>query len=143
MIDGVIFTALPKIDTKGGNVLHAMKEGDPGFSGFGEAYFSYINSGSIKGWKLHNKMVLNLVVPLGIIRFVIFDNRKHSKTNGKFAEYVLSSQNYGRLTVPSGLWLGFQGLYDYDSLLLNIANICHDPAESVSKKIDEINYDWN
>ena len=142
MIDGVLFTPLSIIEAQGGDVLHAMKSVDPGFSGFGEVYFSSIKPGSIKGWKLHSEMVLNIVVPVGVIRFVIFDDRKKSKTRGSFGEYVLSQKNYGRLTVPSGLWLGFQGLDDQESLLLNIANIHHDPAESILKELDEIDYDW-
>ena len=44
MIEGVIFTPLSIIDTEGGDVLHAMKSGDPGFFGFGESYFSTIES---------------------------------------------------------------------------------------------------
>ena len=53
MIEGVIFTPLSIIETEGGNVLHAMKASDVGFSSFGESYFSIIESGVVKGWKLH------------------------------------------------------------------------------------------
>jgi dTDP-4-dehydrorhamnose 3,5-epimerase len=143
MIDGVIFTPLSIIDTKGGDVLHAMKSGDPGFFGFGESYFSIIESNAIKGWKLHHEMVLNLIVPVGSVRFVIFDNRESSKTEGSFGDFVLSPRNYGRLTVPPNLWVGFQGIDLQDSLILNIASIPHDPNESESRKLSEIGYDWN
>ena len=143
MIDGVIFTPLSIIDTKGGDVLHAMKSGDPGFFGFGESYFSTIESDAIKGWKFHHEMVLNLVVPVGCVRFVIFDNRKGSKTEGRFGDFVLSRKNYGRLTVPPKLWVGFQGIDVQDSLLLNIASIPHDSDESISRELNEIDYDWN
>ena len=142
MIEGVIFTPLYIVDTEGGDVLHAMKSSDPGFSGFGEAYFSTVESNAIKGWKLHREMVLNLVVPKGAVRFVIFDDRVNSKTEGKFGEFVLSRRNYGRLTVPPKLWLGFQGVDAQDSLLLNIANIPHDPNEVACKALDEIDYNW-
>ena len=143
MIDGVIFTPLSIIDVEGGNVLHAMKASDPGFSGFGESYFSIIEPRTIKGWKLHREMVLNLVVPVGSVRFVIFDSRVDSKTEGKFSVYVLSRINYGRLTVPPKLWVGFQGIDEQDSLLLNIANIPHDPNEVEHKAKEEIVFDWN
>ena len=143
MIDGVIFTPLSIIDTKGGVVLHAMKSCDPGFFGFGESYFSTIESNAIRGWKLHHEMVLNLIVPVGSVRFVIFDNRVDSRTEGKFGDFVLSPSNYGRLTVPPNLWVGFQGIDLQDSLILNIASIPHDPNESESRKLSEIGYDWN
>ena len=60
MIEGVMFTPLYIVDTEGGDVLHAMKSSDSGYSGFGEAYFSTVESNAIKGWKLHREMVMNL-----------------------------------------------------------------------------------
>ena len=143
MIGGIIFTPLSIIDTEGGDVLHAMKLGDYGFSGFGETYFSTIKSGAIKGWKLHHEMVLNIVVPVGTVRFVIFDERVGSDTAGEFSTIELSRKNYGRLTVPPKLWLGFQGIDKQDSLLLNIASIPHDPDEIERLTLDKINYDWS
>jgi dTDP-4-dehydrorhamnose 3,5-epimerase len=143
MIDGVIFTPLPIINTVGGDVLHGMKESDEGFHRFGEAYFSTIKSGAIKGWKLHQEMVLNLVVPEGSVGFVIFDDRDSSKTAGEFSEILLSRKIYGRLTVPPKLWVGFKGVSEKDSLLLNIANIPHDKNEVEHRALDEIDYDWS
>jgi len=142
MIDGVVFTSLSIIDTKGGDVLHAMKLSDVGFSGFGECYFSTIESGAIKGWKLHREMVLNLVVPIGSVRFVIFDDREDSEPICQFSDFVLSRNNYGRLTVPEKLWVGFQGVDEQDSLILNIASIPHCPDEVERKMLDEIDYSW-
>ena len=142
MIDGVIFTTLTIIDTEGGRVLHAMKTSDVGFSGFGESYFSTVEPEAIKGWKLHREMVLNFVVPVGRVRIVIFDDRENSETEGELSEILLSRNNYGRLTVPAKLWVGFQGLDENDSLLLNIASIPHDPDEVEHRALDEIDYDW-
>jgi len=39
--------------------------------------------------------------------------------------------------------MGFQGLSSEGSMLLNIANIEHDPGEVHSLEIDKINYDWS
>jgi len=142
MIDGVIYTPLSIIDTKGGDILHAMKSSDMGFFGFGESYFSTIEPNAIKGWKLHHEMVLNLVVPLGGVKFVIFDDREGSKTEGRFSEFILCRKNYGRLTVAPKLWVAFQGVDLQDSLILNIANIPHDPNESKIKELKELNYNW-
>ena len=143
MIEGVILTPLSIIDTKGGDVLHAMKASDVGFYGFGESYFSTVESKAIKGWKLHREMVLNLVVPVGSVRFVVFDERENSKTMGQFSEIMLSRDNYGRLTIPPKLWVGFQGLDEQESLLLNIASISHDPDEVERRALKEIDYSWS
>ena len=141
-ISGVALTPLSIMDTEGGDVLHAMKSSDPGYSGFGEAYFSTVDPGAVKGWKRHREMTLNQVVPVGIVRFVIFDDRAESSTKGKFGEVTLSRNNYGRLTVPPMLWMGFQGVDEYPSLLLNIASIPHHPDELERMELSAIDYQW-
>jgi len=141
MIDGVILTPLNIINTPGGNVMHAMKGSSPGFSKFGEAYFSQVHNGAVKAWKRHKRMVLNLVVPVGEIRFVLFDDRYTS--SGQFQEVILSKDRYFRLTVPPMIWMGFQGLDSDVSLLLNIADIEHTPLESDRKTIDSIKFEWS
>ena len=42
MIDGITFTALDKIESDAGSVLHFIKNDDPGYIGFGEIYFSIL-----------------------------------------------------------------------------------------------------
>jgi dTDP-4-dehydrorhamnose 3,5-epimerase len=141
MIKDVLITKLDVIDTPGGNVMHGMKETSIGYSGFGEAYFSQVNESAIKAWKRHKNMTLNLVVPVGKIKFVLFDDRDES--NIRFQEVIISRDNYCRLTVPPMVWMGFQGLSSEESMLLNIANIEHDPGEVDRLEIDKINYDWS
>jgi dTDP-4-dehydrorhamnose 3,5-epimerase len=141
MIKDVLITKLDVIDTPGGNVMHAMKESNVGYSGFGEAYFSQVDRGTIKAWKRHKKMTLNLVVPVGEIRFVLFDDREVSNT--QFQEVIISRDNYCRLTVPPMIWMGFQGLSGAGSMLLNIANIEHNPHEVDKRNIEQIEFNWN
>lgn len=141
MINGILLTPLDIIETSSGDILHSMKSNDPGYSGFGEAYFSEIHPNAIKGWKLHQIMTLNITVPIGKIKFVLFDDRNNS--TGKFQEVIISKDNYVRLTVPPKIWLAFQGLSNSNSLLLNVADIPHNQNESVSKDLDQINFDWS
>ena len=141
MIKDVLITKLDVIDTPGGSVMHAMKESSVGYSGLGEAYFSQVYKGAVKAWKRHKKMTLNLIVPLGEVRFVLFDDREILST--QFQEIIISKNNYCRLTVPPMIWIGFQGLSDGDSMLLNVADIEHDPNEVDRKEVEKINYNWS
>ena len=141
MIDDVIITPLEIIETFGGNVMHAMKKTDLGYADFGEAYFSEIEKNKVKAWKRHREMTLNLIVPSGKIKFVLFDDRKGS--NNRFQEVIISKENYCRLTVPPMIWVGFKGLSSFKSILLNIASIPHNPKEVDKKEIDKIEFDWN
>lgn len=136
-IEGVMITPLRQIETPKGAVWHAMKNSDIGFDGFGEAYFSFVNKGEIKGWKKHLKMTINIVVPAGAIKFRLIDDRDGSATMGARAEFVISTSNYQRLTVPSGVWMCFEGL-DEHNMLLNLASIEHDPSEAVNKELGEL-----
>ena len=141
MIDDVIITPLEIIETFGGNVMHAMKKTDLGYADFGEAYFSEIEKNTVKAWKRHREMTLNLIVPSGKIKFVLFDDRKES--NNRFQEVIISKENYCRLTVPPMIWVGFKGLSSFKSILLNIASIPHNPKEVDKKEIDKIQFDWS
>ena len=143
-INEIKTTPLSIIETEGGEVLHAMKKSDQGFSGFGEAYFSTIEPKAIKGWKRHTQMVLNLVVPFGSVRFVLFDDRENQADINHFQEVILSiSDCYARLTIPPMIWVGFQGLGRQTSLVLNIANIEHSPEEVERKDLAEIKFNWS
>lgn len=140
MIEGVILTPLKQIYNPKGNVFHGMKKSDPGFTDFGEAYFSTIHAGDIKPWKKHFRMTLNLVVPVGKIRFVIHDDRIGSSTLGQTMEVELGPDNYQRLTVPPGVFMAFEGVGEELNLLLNVADLEHDPSEVERADLDRFLY---
>jgi dTDP-4-dehydrorhamnose 3,5-epimerase len=142
-IEGVILTPLKQMFHPQGDVFHAMKASDDGFVGFAEAYFSTIHCGEIKIWKKHLLMTLNFIVPVGSIRIVIFDDRNNSSTRGEFLDITLGRENYQRITIPPGMWVAFLGIDSGLNLLLNIANMEHDPNEIKRKdKLEEIKYIW-
>lgn len=130
VINEVLLTPLHIIPGDSGDVLHALKQNEVSFKGFGEAYFSTVQKQAIKGWKKHRRMILNLIVPSGSIRFVLYDDRRESRSFQTIQEVILSKENYQRLTVPPGIWMAFQGLSNEVNMLLNIASIPHDPAEA-------------
>ena len=135
-INGIEVSELKIIEGADGKVMHALKNIDPIFMEFGEAYFSTVNFQKIKGWKMHTKMVSNLIVPVGEVQFVFFDDRPESKTKGSFFDICLSQKNYVRLTVQPGLWMAFKGKGKDTNLILNIASICHDPAECLNDPME-------
>ncbi len=141
MLNHVKLSKLSIIQTKGGNILHALKKSDNGFSGFGEAYFSCVEPNEIKAWKRHRTMISNIIVPTGKIKFVLFDSSNESLPSSK--EVILSQDNYFRLTIPPMLWLGFQNLSKNTSMLLNISQIEHDPDEIDRLDLHKLKYKWN
>ena len=138
-LEDILITPLKRIPTVGGDVIHALKNSDDGFNGFGEVYFSWVEHGAIKAWKYHQHMTLNLVVPLGEVSFVFHlkDQEKYFRTEN------IGEERYARLTVPPGIWFGFQGKASGRSLLMNVADIEHDPDEVLRKPASNIFYKWD
>lgn len=133
-MDGVKISPQKIIPNPKGNIMHALKAEDPEYVGFGEAYFSNINKNEIKGWKKHNIMTLNILVPVGEVEFVIF--------NGiEFFCIKLSTKNYNRLTIKPKLWVAFRGI-DELNMLINLASHQHDQSESENLPLSDINYTW-
>ncbi len=144
IIEGVHFYPLTPIVTTGGKVMHGIAGLDLNLPQFGECYFSTALGNKPKAWKKHSKMICNLFVPAGSVRFVFYDDRVESKDHGKIAELTLSPDNYGRLVVRPGIWFGFSGITDAENLVLNVANIKHDPTEGLRLEPDttEIPFTW-
>jgi len=137
-LDQIAVTPVRRIATPGGDVLHALKASEPSFHGFGEAYFSWVAPGAVKAWKYHTRMTLNLVVPVGTVRFVFH-------LPGPSPAYrceEIGQERYLRLTVPPGIWFGFRGRGIRGSLLMNLANIEHEAQEALRKDVSEFDYDW-
>ena len=138
--DDILVTPLRRIETAGGDVLNAMKHCDVGYDGFGEAYFSWVSVRAVKAWKRHTRMTMNIVVPVGQVKFVF--RSINADGSNKFLVEEIGIDRYARITVPAGIWFGFQGLSDPQSLVMNIASIAHDPNEVERLPLLDINYDW-
>lgn len=131
LIDGVILTKLRQINDERGAVLHMLRSDATEFTKFGECYFSEVNPGAVKAWKRHYKQTQNIVVPIGKIRLVIYDNRSKSNSYGKVLVIDLGRpEQYLRVKIPPGLWYGFQCIGKAQALLCNCADMVHDPKES-------------
>jgi dTDP-4-dehydrorhamnose 3,5-epimerase len=136
----VLVTPLRRIPTSGGDVYSGMKCVDQGFSGFGEAYFTTVQKHVVKGWKRHSRMTLNLVVPCGEIQISVL-----READEKVQVYRLGpdhAETYLRLTIPPGFWVAFGGIGSHLNLMLNMANIPHDPTESDSKPLEAFPWTW-
>lgn len=129
-IADLIFSPRRVIADERGAVLHHLRADSPLLPAFGEVYVSLIRSRAVKAWKRHHRVAQNLSVPLGAVRLVVFDGRPGSASFGALHEFRLSPEHHGILHVPAGLWYGFQGLAEGESVILNCVTEMHDPAES-------------
>tara|TARA_A100001388_G_scaffold277565_1_gene269522 strand:- start:4020 stop:4448 length:429 start_codon:yes stop_codon:yes gene_type:complete len=132
------------IPTKGGDVMHALKASEESFKTFGELYFSWILPDTVKAWKKHKIMTMNLIVPIGLVKFVLFDDQVK---NRRFHEIVIGNIEeekgfYKRLTINPNTWFGFKCISKCESLVVNCADIEHYPEEIVKADLESIPYNW-
>ena len=144
LIKGLEIHNLKIIPNPNGEIKHIIKSNDKGFVGFGEVYTSSVNYNCIKAWKRHHQMTSNLVCIQGVIKIVILDLRQNYTNLANYNEFILSPTNYKRITIPPGLWYGFQGIGENTNILVNIYDIIHDPSEQESIDINSfVNfYKW-
>ena len=138
MLDQITQTPLAKFEIDAGDVLHGIKIDDVGYKRFGEVYFSFIKLNAVKAWKLHKNMTLNLIVPIGSVRFVFIDPNYLDQ----FKVIEIGESNYSRITVPPNIWFGFQGISCSSNMVVNVADIKHDPKESEKREMDDFRYKW-
>ena len=144
MIEGVVITSLKKIKDERGTVMHMMRRDSSIFKNFGEIYFSLTYPNAIKAWHMHKEMILNYACIEGEIKFVLFDDRKNSKTKGKIQELILSPDNYFLVTVPPLIWNGFMNVGKKNSILANCSSVPYRDDEIIRRSpFDKfIPYKW-
>jgi dTDP-4-dehydrorhamnose 3,5-epimerase len=144
MIEGVKIVPLKQIPDERGKIMHMLKNTDPHFDKFGEIYFSVAYPGVIKGWHLHTKQVQFYAVISGMVKLVLFDERKNSSTKGELMEIFTGEDNYQLIRIPIGVVNGYKTIGIKPAIVANCATQPHDPDEMV--RYDPLNshikYDW-
>jgi dTDP-4-dehydrorhamnose 3,5-epimerase len=144
-IHGVTLTELREIADLRGAVLHMMRNDPTNPVQFGECYFSEVLPGAVKAWKRHRVQTQNIAVPVGRVRFVVYDDRTDSTTRGALMVLELGRPDaYRRLRLPPGLWYGFSCISPGAALIVNCADHPHDPQESETRPVNEpaVPYKW-
>lgn len=128
---------LNKIKNLKGEILLGLKKSDSEYKNFSELYFSKIFYNKIKAWKIHKKATMNIVVPFGKIKFVIYDD-----INNTFFSETISPDDYKLLTIYPKACFGFKGLNEPFSILANISNYINDPNEYKNIDLKKLDYNW-
>jgi len=145
MIEGVKIIQLKQISDERGKIMHMLRCNDPHFDKFGEIYFSVAYPGVIKGWHLHTKQTQSYAVISGMIKLVLFDERKDSKTKGELMELFTGEDNYQLIVIPFGVVNGYKTIGVKPAIVANCADLPHEPNEML--RYDPLNchieYNWS
>lgn len=112
------FNELQSFQDERGFVKHGMKYDDENAFGIKEVYFSNVKNGYYKGWKKHQKMILNLIVISGEITFYLANN-----DFSEVVDFKISYKDSKRLTIMPNQWVAFTSAIKSSSTLINISNL--------------------
>ena len=100
MIDGVIVKKLKLISDERGYLMEMLRADDPFFQKFGQVYLTVAYPGVVKGWHYHKVQTDHFIGVSGMIKVVLYDNRKESKTYGEVNEFFMGELNPMLLVIP-------------------------------------------
>jgi dTDP-4-dehydrorhamnose 3,5-epimerase len=146
MIEGVVVRQLkPLVDERGWLMEILRKDWDV-FEKFGQLYVITAYPNVVKAWHMHKKQTDHLVCLTGMVKLVLYDDRKGSNTKGEINEFVMGEQNHVLVKVPPEVWHGFKVISQKTTLVLNSPTELYDyktPDEyRLPPDTDKIAYDW-
>jgi dTDP-4-dehydrorhamnose 3,5-epimerase len=115
---------LKRIPSEHGEVKHMIKSDSPYFKKFGEVYFSLVNPAPCTGWKRHLTLTQNLTVPMGLVKFVVFNEQKT-----RVQELVIGDNNYQLIVIPPKVWYSFKNVGNKPALIANCTDLPHDSTQ--------------
>jgi dTDP-4-dehydrorhamnose 3,5-epimerase len=126
MSKGILVTSLTQIHGPSGKVMHMLKSTDPAFETFGEIYFSTVYPGVVKAWHKHTIKTVNLTVVHGLVRFVTYS------PDERLEQHFIGPENYKLITIPPGIWYGFQGIGQETAIIADCATHPFNESEQLT-----------
>jgi dTDP-4-dehydrorhamnose 3,5-epimerase len=146
MIDGVVIKKLKVIPDERGRLMEIMRTDDSFFKKFGQVYMTTAYPGVVKGWHYHKKQADNMAVVRGMMKIVLYDGRKKSKTYGEINEIFAGVHNPVLVHIPAFVYHGFKCISEEEAIVINTPTEVYNYSSPDEFRLpahgSEINYDW-
>ncbi|MGA9110346.1 MAG: dTDP-4-dehydrorhamnose 3,5-epimerase family protein [Smithella sp.] len=146
MIDGVIVKKLKVIPDERGRLMEILRSDDSFFKKFGQVYMTSAYPGVVKGWHYHKKQADNMAVVRGMMKIVLYDSRKKSKTYGEINEIFAGVHNPVLVHIPAFVYHGFKCISEEEAIVINTPTEVYNYKEPDEYRLpahgSQINYDW-
>ena len=147
MIDGVIVKKLRVIPDERGYLMELLRADDPFFKKFGQVYLTVAYPGVVKGWHYHKVQTDHFVIVSGMVKVVLYDQRKDSKTHGEVNEFFMGVHNPILLVIPPLVVHGMKAIGTEPGMLVNCPSEVYRYDDPDEHRIDPhsggIPYDWS
>ena len=146
MIEGVKIKKLKVIPDERGRLMEMLRCDDDFFTKFGQAYMTAAYPGVVKGWHYHKIQADNLIIIKGMMKVVLYDDRKNSKTYKEINEFFVGEHNPALIHIPAGILHGFKCISEAEAICINIPTELYNYEKPDEYRVDphskEIPYDW-
>jgi dTDP-4-dehydrorhamnose 3,5-epimerase len=146
MIEGVKVKQLKMIPDERGFVMEMLRSDDEIFQKFGQVYLSVAYPGVVKGWHYHKLQTDYFTIMKGMMKVVLYDQRKDSQTYGQINEFFMGEQRPILLVIPTYVVHGMKAVGTEPGYLINCPTLPYDQKSPDEYRIDphsgEIPYNW-
>ncbi len=146
MIDGVVIKELVQHPDERGYFEEIIRSSDDFFQeGFSQLSHSHMNSGVVKAWHVHKTQIDWWYVAGGVVKAVLYDARKESKTYRELDEFILGSHEGPNkvIKVPAGVAHGLKVIEGPADLIYVTSGIYSKDEEGrIAYNDPDIGYDW-
>ena len=146
LIEGVVTRQLKLVSDERGWLMEILRSDWKYFEVFGQAYVTAAYPQVVKAWHMHKRQTDNIACVKGMIKLVLYDSRKNTKTKGEINEFVIGEKNPILVKVPPKIWHGFKNISKETSIVMNIPNNLYNYRKPDEHRLppdtEEISYDW-
>ena len=147
MIKNVITKKLNVLPDERGRLMEMLRSDDDLIKKFGQVYMTTAYPGVVKAWHYHKLQTDNFVVVKGMMKVVLYDNRKDSPTYKEINEFFMGEHNPILLQIPNFIYHGFKCISDSEAICINIPTELYNYKEPDEYRLDpesgDIPYDWS
>ena len=122
LIDGVILKEVRHVPTSYGHLTELFRIEWQLRASITQAFQGRFQPGAISGWHAHATTQDGIFVNSGMLKIVLFDSRKNSKTYGMLNEFRLGDKRPGLLVIPACVWHGVHNTTSSDASLINFVD---------------------
>jgi len=146
MIEGVKVKKLKVMPDERGRLMEILRADDEVFEKFGQVYMTTAYPGVVKAWHYHKKQADNMAVVKGMMKIVLYDDRKDSPTKGEVNEFFVGEHNPILITIPREVYHGFKCISDEEAIVINTPTNTYNYENPDEYRVDphknSIPYNW-
>ena len=146
LIHGAVIKPLRVMPDELGRLMEILRNDDPIFRKFGQAYLTTAYPGVVKAWHYHKKQTDHFCVVRGMAKVVLYDGRKDSPTYRMINEFFIGELNPSLEVIPNLVMHGYKAIGTEEVYLINMPTELYNYKEPDELRLPadtkKIPYDW-